>query len=66
MLVDVLVGVCGIALLMALWLSVQAYIRERYQWSRDRDALEDMTHGCGNCDHSASCGSKEDVHECRH
>jgi hypothetical protein len=50
---------------MALWLSVQAYIRERYQWSRDRDALEDMTHGCGNCDHSASCGSK-DVHECRH
>jgi hypothetical protein len=63
---QILQGIAGVFLLMALWLAVQAYIRKRADISPDRDVLEDMTHGCGCCHNSEFCSGEkhEEPHGC--
>jgi hypothetical protein len=35
---------------------VQDYLRRHMHASEDTDVLQDMVHGCGNCEDIGSCG----------
>ena len=65
MLLEALKGVAGFLLLMAAWLAVQAYLRKRLAHGAHCDALEEMTHGCGNCHGGGHCAaSRQPAPEC--
>lgn len=45
----------GFFIVMAVWLGIQAFARRRGGCARDRDMLDYMLHGCGNCLHGGNC-----------
>lgn len=47
--IDLLRGVAGFLLLMAVWIGVQALLRRGYAAPAGQDMLEDLSHGCGAC-----------------
>jgi hypothetical protein len=51
----VLKAAAGFFIVMAIWLGIQAFARKRGGCARDRDMLDYMLHGCGNCLHGNTC-----------
>ena len=54
-LLGVLKAAAGFFVVMAVWLGIQAFARRRGGCARDRDMLDYMLHGCGNCLHGGHC-----------
>jgi hypothetical protein len=54
-LVSVLKAAAGFFIVMSAWLAIQAFARRRGGCARDRDMLDYMLHGCGNCLHGNTC-----------
>lgn len=54
-LLGVLKAAAGFFIVMAAWLGIQAFARRRSGCAKDRDMLDYMLHGCGNCMHGSSC-----------
>lgn len=54
-LLSVLRAAAGFFIVMAVWLGIQAFARRRGGCARDRDMLDYMLHGCGNCLHGGNC-----------
>jgi len=50
-----LTSVLGFLFLMAVWFAVQDFLRRRLRAGEDNDVLQDMVHGCGNCEDIGSC-----------
>jgi len=53
--VAVLKAAAGFMIVMAVWLGIQGYARRQGGCARDRDMLDYMLHGCGNCLHGNTC-----------
>ena len=49
-------AVLGISMILGAWFAVQAYKRRASGKSADTDVLEELTHGCGNCERERACG----------
>lgn len=64
MILEMVKAVVSLAVLMALWIMVQAYLRRRNSLPEGHDVLEDMAEGCGNCGEHGNCQRKE-KHACR-
>jgi len=64
MILEILKAVASLAVLMALWILVQEYLRRRNHLPVGHDVLEDMAEGCGNCGEHGNCQRKE-KHACR-
>ena len=45
----------GFFIVMSIWLGIQAFARKRGGCARDRDMLDYMLNGCGNCLHGGKC-----------
>jgi hypothetical protein len=54
---EFLKAIGGIAILMAGWFAVQAYIRRSKGMSADQDTLEHLVDGCACCDGTKGCHS---------
>ena len=54
-LLSVLKAAAGFFIVMSVWLGIQAWARKRGGCARDRDMLDYMLHGCGNCLHGGNC-----------
>lgn len=54
-LVSALKAAAGFFIVMAIWLGIQAFARKRSGCASDRDMLDYMLHGCGNCLHGNTC-----------
>jgi hypothetical protein len=58
--ISVLKAAAGFFIVMAVWLGIQAFARKRSGCARDRDMLDYMLHGCGNCLHGNTCEKSKD------
>jgi|HubBroStandDraft_6_1064221.scaffolds.fasta_scaffold354415_2 hypothetical protein len=54
-LLSVIKATAGFFIVMAVWLAIQAFARRRNGCAPDRDMLDYMLHGCGNCLHGGNC-----------
>ena len=52
---SVLKAAVGFFIVMSVWLAIQGIARRRGGCARDRDMLDYMLHGCGNCLHGSTC-----------
>ena len=57
---SVLKAAAGFFIVLAVWLGIQAFARRKSGCARDRDMLDYMLHGCGNCLHGSSCGKSKE------
>jgi hypothetical protein len=62
-LLAVLKAAGGFFVAMSAWLGIQAFARRKGGCARDRDMLDYMLHGCGNCLHGGSCGKSKEAQE---
>jgi hypothetical protein len=49
----------GFFVVMSVWLGIQAFARRKSGCARDRDMLDYMLHGCGNCLHATATNRKK-------
>jgi hypothetical protein len=57
--VELVDTVAGFAVVMGIWVGIQAWIRKRRGCSSDRDMLDFMLSGCGGCPNQATCSKKK-------
>jgi len=56
----VLKAAAGFFIVLSVWLAIQAFARKKNGCARDRDMLDYMLHGCGNCLHGGKCEKSEE------
>ena len=56
---EILKAVAGVLALALIWLAIQRFLRKRLAIDPGEDVLEDMVHGCGNCEHSGTCSGRK-------
>ena len=58
-LIDAVLGIlkasAGFFIVIGIWLGIQAFARKKNGCAPNRDMLDYMLHGCGNCLHGNTC-----------
>jgi hypothetical protein len=63
-LIDAVLGIlkasAGFFIVIGIWLGIQAFARKKNGCAPNRDMLDYMLHGCGNCLHGGNCDKSKE------